>query len=92
MCTGDRVSPTEKTKRIQGRRTDGWSSSHGSDVRRAQGCLHAPRPNSPRKDYTVGVIMPVQTRLRTTVGYTYTDNRFTGFTGHLALLELQANW
>jgi hypothetical protein len=44
------------------------------------------------KDYTVGVIMPVQTRLRTTAEYTYTDNRFTGFTGHLALLELQANW
>ena len=27
-----------------------------------------------------------------TVEYTYTDNRFTGSTGHLALLELQANW
>jgi hypothetical protein len=54
--------------------------------------LNAPRPNSTRKDYTVGVVMPVQTRLRTTVEYTYTDNRFTGSTGHLALLELQANW
>ena len=54
--------------------------------------LNAPRPNSTRKDYTIGVVMPIQTRLRTTVEYTYTDNRFTGSTGHLALLELQANW
>lgn len=54
--------------------------------------LNAPRPNSTRKDYTVGVVMPVQTRLRTTAEYTYTDNRFSGVTGHLALLELQANW
>jgi hypothetical protein len=54
--------------------------------------LDAARKNSARKDYTVGVVMPIQTRLRTTAEYTYTDNRFTGFTGHLALLELQANW
>jgi hypothetical protein len=54
--------------------------------------LNAPRSNSTRKDYTVGVVMPIQTRLRTTAEYTYTDNRFSGITGHLALLELQANW
>ncbi len=54
--------------------------------------LNAPRPNSTRKDYTIGVVMPIQTRLRTTAEYTYTDNRFSGITGHLALLELQANW
>jgi hypothetical protein len=52
----------------------------------------AARTNSVRKDYTVGVVTPIQTYLRTTAEYTYTDNRFTGFTGHLALLELQANW
>ena len=54
--------------------------------------LNAPRPNSTRKDYTVGVVTPIQTYLRTTAEYTYTDNRFSGITGHLALLELQANW
>jgi hypothetical protein len=54
--------------------------------------LNAPRPNSTRKDYTIGVVMPIQTRLRTTAEYTYTDNRFSGITGHLALLELQGNW
>jgi hypothetical protein len=54
--------------------------------------LNAPRPNSTRKDYTIGVVMPIQSRLRTTMEYTYTDNRFSGLTGHLALLELQANW
>ena len=51
-----------------------------------------PRPNSARKDYTVGVVTPLQTYLRATAEYTYTDNRFTGFTGQTALLELQANW
>ena len=54
--------------------------------------LDAARKNSVRKDYTVGVVVPIQTRLRTTAEYTYTDNRFSGITGHLALLELQANW
>ncbi len=52
----------------------------------------APRKNSARKDYTVGVVTPIQTWLRMTAEYTYTDNRFTGLTGHLALMELQANW
>lgn len=37
-------------------------------------------------------VVVVQIRLRTTAKYTYTDNRFSGMTGHLALLELQANW
>ena len=53
--------------------------------------LNAPRPNSSRKDYTIGVVMPIQSRLRITAEYTYTDNRFSGITSHLALLELQAN-
>jgi hypothetical protein len=39
-----------------------------------------------RKDYTVGVVTPFQGE------YTYTDNRVTGLTGHLGLLELQMNW
>ncbi len=54
--------------------------------------LDAARKNSARKDYTVGAVTPVQTWLRVTVEYTYTDNRFTGLTGHLALLEFQGNW
>jgi hypothetical protein len=54
--------------------------------------LDAALKNSARKDYTVGVVTPIQTYFRTTAEYTYTDNRFTGLTGHLALLELQANW
>jgi hypothetical protein len=39
-----------------------------------------------------GKVVPVQTRLRTTAKYAYTDNRLSGMTGYLALLELQANW
>lgn len=54
--------------------------------------LDAALNNSVRKDYTVGVVTPIQTYLRATAEYTYSDNRFTGATGHLALLELQANW
>lgn len=37
-------------------------------------------------------VVPVQTRLRTTTKYIYTDNRLSGMTGYLALLELQVNW
>jgi hypothetical protein len=88
VCAGDRVSPTEKTKRIQGRRTDGWSSSHGSDDRRAQGDLHAPRSPTVPQGLHGRVVMPVQSRLRTTVEYTYIVNRLSGMTGHVALLEL----
>lgn len=54
--------------------------------------LNAAGRNSARKDYTMGVVTPLQTWLRATIEYTYTDNRFSGFTGHLALAELQANW
>jgi hypothetical protein len=54
--------------------------------------LDAALRNSTRKDYTFGIVTPVQTWLRLSGEYTYTDNRFTGATGHLALLELQANW
>lgn len=54
--------------------------------------FNAGRPNSARKDYTAGVVTPVETWLRVTGEYTYTDNRFTGQTSHLALLELQSNW
>jgi hypothetical protein len=54
--------------------------------------LDGPRPNSTRKDYTFGVVTPVQTWFRVTGEYTYTDNRFTGITGHIALVELQGNW
>jgi hypothetical protein len=54
--------------------------------------LDAARPNSMRKDYTVGVVIPVQTWLRVAAEYTYTENRFTGLAGHLALLEFQGNW
>lgn len=52
----------------------------------------AARKNSARKDYTVGVVTPLQTWLRITAEYNYTDNRLTGLTGHLALMELQSNW
>ncbi|MGH7146497.1 MAG: hypothetical protein ACREIJ_01155 [Nitrospiraceae bacterium] len=52
----------------------------------------AARKNSARKDYTVGVVTPLQTWLRITAEYSYTDNRFRGLTGHLALMELQSNW
>jgi hypothetical protein len=54
--------------------------------------LNAARLNSARKDYTLGAVTPVQTWLRVTAEYTYTDNRFNGLTGHLALLEFQGNW
>lgn len=54
--------------------------------------LDAARKNSARKDYTIGAVTPIQTWLRVTAEYTFTDNRFTGLTGHLALMELQANW
>jgi hypothetical protein len=54
--------------------------------------LNAPRPNSSRKDYTIGMVMPIQSRLRATVEYTYTDNRFSGITSQVALIELMANW
>ena len=54
--------------------------------------FNAPQKNSARKDYTIGVVTPLQTYLRVTLEYTYTDNRFTGQTGQNALMEVQANW
>lgn len=46
-----------------------------------------------RKDYTAGLVAPVQTWLRVAAEYTYTtDIRVAGTSGHSALLELQANW
>lgn len=52
----------------------------------------AARRNTIRKDYTVGVVAPVQTWLRAAAEYTYSDNRTTGLSDHAALLELMANW
>jgi hypothetical protein len=54
--------------------------------------FNAPQKNSARKDYTIGVVTPLQTYLRVNLEYTYTDNRFTGLTGQNALMEVQANW
>jgi hypothetical protein len=54
--------------------------------------LDAARKNSARKDYAIGVVMPLETWLRVAAEYTYTDNRFSGLIGHLGLLEAQANW
>jgi hypothetical protein len=48
--------------------------------------------NTTRKDYTVGAVSPIETWLRLAAEYTYTDNRLTSVTGHVALLELQAVW
>lgn len=52
--------------------------------------------NTTRKDYTIGAVTPLQTWLRLTAEYTYTDNRNTGqlagITGHLAILEVQGVW
>jgi hypothetical protein len=62
---------------------------------------NGPNNNTTRKDYTFGVVTPIQTWLRMTAEYTYTDNRNVtsqlgqlgaGQTGHLALLEAQAVW
>lgn len=52
----------------------------------------AARKNTARKDYTVGIVAPVQTWLRAAAEYTYSDNRATGLFDHTALFELQANW
>ncbi len=48
--------------------------------------------NSRRHDLTAGVVLPVQTWLRVAAEYTYTDDRATGLSNHLAQLELMANW
>lgn len=54
--------------------------------------LDGPRKNSMRKDYTFGAVTPIETWLRLAGEYTYTDNRLSGLTSHLALLEVQAIW
>lgn len=54
--------------------------------------LDGARKNSTRKDYTFGAVTPIETWLRLAGEYTYTDNRFSGLTSHLALLEVQAIW
>ncbi len=50
------------------------------------------KKNSTRKDYTIGVVTPLQTWLKVSAEYTFTDNRDTGSTDHLATLELQINY
>ncbi len=50
------------------------------------------RDNSTRKDYTIGVVTPVQTWLRVTAEYTFTDNDATGLKDHVGILELQINY
>ncbi len=52
----------------------------------------AARKNTRRQDYTLGAVMPVQTWLRAAAEYTYTDNRATGSSDHVALAELMVNW
>ena len=47
---------------------------------------------SARHDATVGVVAPVETWLRVAAEYSYTDNRATKQSDHLAVLELMANW
>jgi hypothetical protein len=54
--------------------------------------IDAARKNTARKDYTAGVVAPVQTWLRVAAEYTYTDNRATGRSDHGAVVELMANW
>lgn len=50
------------------------------------------RDNSTRKDYTIGVVTPLQTWLRITGEYTFTDNDATGLSDHVGILELQINY
>ncbi len=54
--------------------------------------LNVDRDNSLVKVYTVGVVKPLQTWVRISADYTYTDNRFTGITSQMALLEFQINY
>ena len=54
--------------------------------------LNGPKKNSIRKDYTLGVVTPIETWLRLAAEYTYTDNRNTSVTAHLALVEIQGIW
>lgn len=54
--------------------------------------LDVGRSNSTRKDYTFGIVKPLQTWVRLTGEYIYTDNRFSGQSGHVALLEFQISY
>ncbi|TKB77940.1 MAG: hypothetical protein E8D45_05140 [Nitrospira sp.] len=54
--------------------------------------LDGGKKNTTRKDYTFGAVTPLETWLRLAGEYTYTDNRNTGITAHVALVELQAVW
>lgn len=54
--------------------------------------LDGGKKNTTRKDYTFGAVTPIETWLRLAGEYTYTDNRNTGITAHVALVELQAMW
>jgi len=60
-----------------------------------------PLKHSTRKDYTIGVVTPVETWLRLAAEYTYTENALPlqvpglpaqGRTAHVTLLEVQAAW
>lgn len=50
------------------------------------------RDHSTRKDYTIGVVTPLQTWLRIAGEYTFTDNDATGLSDHVGILELQINY
>ena len=54
--------------------------------------LDVAKKNSTRKDYTFGIVTPIETFVRLAAEYTYTDNRNTAVTTHLGLVELQAIW
>lgn len=54
--------------------------------------LDAARRNTRRQDLTAGVVAPVQTWLRVAAEYTYTDNRATGRSDHVGILEFMMNW
>ena len=54
--------------------------------------LDLARDNSTRKDYTIGAVTPLQTWVRITGEYTFTDNDATGLSDHVGILELQINF
>ncbi len=54
--------------------------------------LDQAKKNSTRKDHTIGVVTPLQTWLKLSAEYTFTDNRDTGNSDHLAALEIQINY
>lgn len=50
------------------------------------------RRNTTAKEYMVGAVVPLETWLRLAAEYRYTDNRATGLSNQLTLLEAQVNW